>query len=409
MFDPYQARRDFPILHRSGTEGPLIYLDNAATTQKPKAVLDALMEQYTVYNGNVHRGTHWLSNRSTERYEWARRTVRNFIHADSEKEIIFTRGTTESINLAAQGMARAFLKPGDEVVVTLLEHHSNLLPWQAICKQTGAMLRVISFDQNGDLDLQQYHEMVKRPQARIATFCHVSNVHGTCNPIREMIAAAHQNHVLTLVDGAQAVSHMAVDVRELGCDFYAFSGHKVYGPNGIGVLYGKQELLKKMPPYQLGGEMVDRVTPEDASYTEIPLKFEAGTPNYPGAIALAAALRYLNALGLSEIERHETALLAYAKKRLAQMPGVQLYGQPRKAAGCISFGVEGIHHYDLALLLDQFHIAVRSGTHCAQPALRHMQVTGTVRASLALYNTREDIDELCDKINQAILFLKGKR
>ncbi len=386
-------RSDFPILSRTVYGKPLVYLDNAATTQKPQCVIDAIAEEYCSVNANVHRGVHFLSTQATELHEAARERVRTFINAASAAEIIFTRGTTESLNLMASSYGDAFLKEGDEVIVTEMEHHSNIVPWQMLRERKGIVLKAAPIADDGSLDLEKL-ETLFTPRTRLLSVCHVSNVLGTVNPIRQLADIAHAHNAHLLVDAAQSVPHFPVDVQALGCDFLAFSGHKVYGPTGIGVLYGREALLDMMPPYQGGGEMIARVTFERTTYERLPFKFEAGTPDYVGTHALAVALDYLSAIGMEHIHEHEQDLTAYAMQRLAEIPDLQLYGTtPTKDAVC-AFNINGIHHLDLGTLLDRLGIAIRTGHHCAQPLMARYGVEGMCRASFALYNTREEIDAL---------------
>ena len=386
-------RSDFPILSRTVYGKPLVYLDNAATTQKPQCVIDAIAEEYCSVNANVHRGVHFLSTQATELHEAARERVRTFINAASAAEISCTRGTTESLNLMASGYGDAFLKEGDEVIVTEMEHHSNIVPWQMLRERKGIILKAVPIADDGSLDLEKL-ETLFTPRTRLLSVCHVSNVLGTMNPIRQLADIAHAHNAHLLVDAAQSVPHFPVDVQALGCDFLAFSGHKVYGPTGIGVLYGREALLDMMPPYQGGGEMIARVTFERTTYERLPFKFEAGTPDYVGTHALAVALDYLSAIGMEHIHEHEQDLTAYAMQRLAEIPDLQLYGTtPTKDAVC-AFNINGIHHLDLGTLLDRLGIAIRTGHHCAQPLMARYGVEGMCRASFALYNTREEIDAL---------------
>ena len=386
-------RSDFPILSRTVYGKPLVYLDNAATTQKPQCVIDAIAEEYCSVNANVHRGVHFLSTQATELHEAARERVRTFINAASTAEIIFTRGTTESLNLMASSYGDAFLKEGDEVIVTEMEHHSNIVPWQMLRERKGIILKAAPIADDGSLDIEKL-ETLFTPRTRLLSVCHVSNVLGTVNPIRQLADIAHAHNAHLLVDAAQSVPHFPVDVQALGCDFLAFSGHKVYGPTGIGVLYGREALLDMMPPYQGGGEMIARVTFERTTYERLPFKFEAGTPDYVGTHALAVALDYLSAIGLERVHAHEQDLTAYAMQRLAEIPDLKLYGTtPTKDAVC-AFNINGIHHLDLGTLLDRLGIAIRTGHHCAQPLMARYGVEGMCRASFALYNTREEIDTL---------------
>ena len=384
-------RQDFPILEREVYKRPLIYLDNAATTQKPRCVVDAIDEMYYHVNANVHRGIHFLSQRATALHEAAREKVRAFINARSTAEVVFTRGTTESLNLIASSYAQAFLKPGDEVVLTVMEHHSDIVPWQLVRERHGITLKVVPMDDAGNLDMEAYHSLLG-PKTRLVCCCHVSNVLGTVNPIREMARMAHVAGAHFLVDGAQSVPHFSVDVQDLDCDFLVFSGHKIYGPTGIGVMYGKEALLEKMPPYQGGGEMISRVTFEKTTYERLPYKFEAGTPDYVGSHALGVALDYVNAIGMDRIAAHEQALTQYAMEQMAGIEGMKFYGTAKEKTSVVAFNVADIHPMDLGTLLDRLGIAIRTGHHCAQPLMARCGVEGMARASFALYNTKDEID-----------------
>ena len=387
------VRQDFPILSRTVYGKPLVYLDNGATTQKPRCVVDAITDEYYSVNANVHRGVHFLSQQATELHEASRETVRRFINARSTNEIVFTRGTTESINLLASSFGEAFLKEGDEVIVSTMEHHSNIVPWQLLQMRKGIVLRVIPMNDRGELLLDEY-ERLFTPRTRIVCVAHVSNVLGTVNPVREMIATAHAHGVPVLVDGAQSIPHMPVDVQALDADFYVFSGHKIYGPTGVGVLYGKEDWLDKLPPYQGGGEMIQHVSFERTTFNELPFKFEAGTPDYIGTTGLAKALDYVSALGMDRIAAYEHELTEYATRRLKEIPGMRIFGEASEKGSVISFLVGNIHHFDMGTLLDRLGIAVRTGHHCAQPLMQRLGIEGTVRASFALYNTKEEIDAL---------------
>ena len=387
------VRQDFPILSRTVYGKPLVYLDNGATTQKPRCVVDAITDEYYSVNANVHRGVHFLSQQATELHEASRETVRKFINARSTNEIVFTRGTTESINLLASSFGEAFLKEGDEVIVSTMEHHSNIVPWQLLQMRKGIVLRVIPMNDRGELLLDEY-ERLFTPRTRIVCVAHVSNVLGTVNPVREMIATAHAHGVPVLVDGAQSIPHMPVDVQALDADFYVFSGHKIYGPTGVGVLYGKEDWLDKLPPYQGGGEMIQHVSFERTTFNELPFKFEAGTPDYIGTTGLARALDYVSALGMDRIAAYEHELTEYATRRLKEIPGMRIFGEAPEKGSVISFLVGNIHHFDMGTLLDRLGIAVRTGHHCAQPLMQRLGIEGTVRASFALYNTKEEIDAL---------------
>ncbi len=384
---------DFPILDTQVYGHPLVYLDNAATTQKPQQVVDALTNYYLTLNSNIHRGTHYLATRATERYEAVRLQVQQFIHAASNKEIVFTRGTTESINLVAATFGRQFLQSGDEVIVSGMEHHSNIVPWQLACEQVGARLRVIPFSDEGILDLEAYGSLFSS-HTRLVAVNHVSNTLGTVNPIKEMVRIAHSHQVPVLVDGAQAVAHMPVDVQDLGCDFYCFSGHKMYAPMGVGVMYGREELLNQLPPYQGGGEMIKDVTFEKTTYNELPYKFEAGTPSVGDVLGLGAAIDFIQSQGMDSIVRHEEQLMAYAMDRLATVPNIRFFGTAPGKVGVISFLIGNAHPYDVGTLLDKLGVAVRTGHHCTQPIMDRYGIPGTVRASFACYTTTADIDAL---------------
>ena len=393
---PYEVDRirdDFPILSRTVYGKPLVYLDNGATTQKPRAVVEAITEEYYSVNANVHRGVHFLSQRATELHEASRETVRRFINARSTNEIVFTRGTTESINLLAYSYGEACLKAGDEVLLSTMEHHSNIVPWQLLQARKGIVLKVIPMNDRGELLLDAYRELFTE-RTRLVCVAHVSNVLGTVNPVKDMIRTAHSHGVPVLVDGAQSIPHMPVDVQELDADFYVFSGHKVYGPTGVGVLYGKEDWLDRLPPYQGGGEMIQHVSFERTTFNELPFKFEAGTPDYIGTTALARALDYVTALGMDRIAAHEHDLTTYAMERLRQVPGMRIFGEAAEKGSVISFLVGDIHHFDMGTLLDRLGIAVRTGHHCAQPLMQRLGIEGTVRASFGLYNTRQEVDAL---------------
>lgn len=393
MYDINKVREDFPILTREVYGKPLVYLDNGATTQKPRQVVEAMVDEYYNVNANVHRGVHFLSQQATDLHEASREVVRAFINAHSTSEIIFTRGTTESINLLAFSLGEAMVKEGDEVVVSAMEHHSNIVPWQMMCERKGALLRVIPMTDEGELQLDTLEGLLTE-QTRIVCCTQVSNVLGTVNPVKEVVRMAHEKGIPVLVDGAQSVPHMPVDVQDLDCDFFAFSGHKVYGPTGVGVLYGKEAWLEKLPPYQGGGEMIKNVTFEKTTYNELPYKFEAGTPDYVATHALATALDYVSGLGMANIEAHEQKLTRYALKQLQQIEGMRILGAAKERDAVISFLVGDIHHLDMGTLLDRLGIAVRTGHHCAEPLMRRLGIEGTVRASFALYNTKEEVDAL---------------
>lgn len=393
MYNVEEIRADFPILVRTVYGKPLVYLDNGATTQKPRCVVDAITDEYYSVNANVHRGVHFLSQQATELHEASRETVRRFINARSTNEIVFTRGTTESINLLASSFGEAFLGEGDEVIVSTMEHHSNIVPWQLLQMRKGIKLRVIPMNDCGELLLNEYERLFTE-RTRIVCVTHVSNVLGTVNPVKDMIATAHAHGVPVLVDGAQSIPHMPVDVQALDADFYVFSGHKVYGPTGVGVLYGKEEWLDKLPPYQGGGEMIQHVSFERTTFNELPFKFEAGTPDYIGTTGLARALDYVTTLGMDRIAAYEHDLTEYATRRLKEIPGMRIFGEAAEKGSVISFLVGDIHHFDMGTLLDRLGIAVRTGHHCAQPLMQRLGIEGTVRASFALYNTKEEIDAL---------------
>ena len=397
-FDVHKVRADFPILARKIHNKPLVYLDNAATTQKPQAVIDALIYYYTAQNSNIHRGVHTLSEEATASYEESRATVQRFLNAADLREIIFVRGATEGINLVAQTWGRANIRSGDEVVISAMEHHSNIVPWQILCEQQGANLRVAPVNDAGELLLDEFEKLLG-PKTKLVAMSHVSNALGTVNPVRKIVEAARRVNARVLLDGAQAVPHMPVDVRAIDCDFYAFSGHKIYAPTGIGILYGKAELLEAMPPYQGGGDMISSVTFEKTLYNRLPYKFEAGTPHVSGAIGLGAALDYVNSVGLDRIARHEKQVLAHGTKRLLEIPGLRLVGTAKEKEGILSFVLEGIHPHDVGTILDQEGIAIRTGHHCAQPLMERFGVPATARA-LALYNTVEEMDALARGIEK---------
>jgi len=392
-FDVRRIREDFPILKQKVYGKPLVYLDNAATSQKPQRVIDAILHFYTQDCSNVHRGVHLISERATRAYEEARVKIQHFLHAAEHREIVFVRGTTEAINLVAQTYGRQHVQAGDEVLITAMEHHSNIVPWQILCEEKGARLRVAPINDRGELILEEFERLLG-PRTRIVSVAHVSNALGTVNPVRQIVEMAHRWSAAVVLDGAQAAPHLRVDVQELDCDFYAFSGHKVFGPTGIGTLYGKARLLEAMPPYQGGGDMISSVTFEKTLYNTIPYKFEAGTPNVAGAIGLGAALDYVNQIGIDSITSYEHALLAYATEAIGQIPGVRLIGTAREKVGVLSFLVEGVHAHDVGTVLDREGIAIRTGHHCAQPVMERFGVPATARASLAFYNTKQDINAL---------------
>ena len=399
MYDILKIREDFPILQREVYKRPLVYLDNAATTQKPRCVVEAIANEYYSVNANVHRGVHYLSQQATDLHEAAREAVRAFIHASSTAEIVFTRGTTESLNLVATSYGEAFLKEGDEVLVSVMEHHSDIVPWQLLRDRKGIVIKVIPMNDAGELDMEAYEKLFT-PRTKLVCTAHVSNVLGTINPVKHMAEVAHAHGAHMLVDGAQSVPHFPVDVQDLDCDFLVFSGHKVYGPTGIGVLYGREELLEKMPPYQGGGEMIARVTFEHTTYERLPFKFEAGTPDYVGSHALAVALDYVNRLGMENVHAHEREVTQYAMEQMALIPGMHIYGTAAEKDAVVSFNVGQIHPLDLGTLLDRLGIAIRTGHHCAQPLMQRCGVEGMARASFALYSTREEVDALVQGIDR---------
>lgn len=393
MYDINKIREDFPILSRTVYGKPLIYLDNGATTQKPRCVVEAITDEYYSVNANVHRGVHFLSQQATNLHEASRETVRQFINARSTAEIVFTRGTTESINLVASTFADSQMKAGDEVIVSAMEHHSNIVSWQLQAARKGIVLRVIPINNRGELLLDEYEKLFSE-RTKLVSVTHVSNVLGTVNPVKDIIATAHAHGVPVLIDGAQSIPHIKVDVQDLDADFYVFSGHKIYGPTGVGVLYGKEEWLDRLPPYQGGGEMIKNVSFEKTTFNELPFKFEAGTPDYIGTTALAKALDYVSALGIDAIARHEHELTTYALARLKAIPGMRIFGEAAERGAVISFLVGNIHPFDMGTLLDRLGIAVRTGHHCAEPLMHRMGIEGTVRASFGLYNTKEEVDAL---------------
>ena len=397
--DLNKIREDFPILSRTVYNRPLVYLDNGATTQKPRCVVDAITDEYYSVNANVHRGVHFLSQQATELHEASRETVRKFINARSTNEIVFTRGTTESINLLAYSFGEAMMKEGDEVIISTMEHHSNIVPWQLLAERKGIKLRVIPITDEGELVMEEYERLFNE-KTRLVSVMHVSNVLGTVNPVRRIIDTAHSHGVPVLIDGAQSTPHFAVDMQELDCDFVAFSGHKIYGPTGVGVLYGKEEWLDRLPPYQGGGEMIKNVSFEKTTFNELPYKFEAGTPDYVATHALAKALDYVSEIGMDNIQRHEQELTRYATERMAEIPGMRFIGTAPGKDAVISFLVGDIHHLDMGTLLDRLGIAVRTGHHCAEPLMRRMGIEGTVRASFGLYNTKEEVDILVAGIDR---------
>jgi cysteine desulfurase/selenocysteine lyase len=398
-------RTDFPILSEKVYNKDLIYFDNAATSQKPRCVVEKIEEGYFHYNANIHRGVHYLSQKATEEHEAARTTVAEFLHAGKREEIIFTRGTTEAINLVAFSFGEAFCKEGDEVIISVLEHHSNIVPWQMLCERKGMTLRIIPMNERGELDLEAY-KLLLNDRTRIVSVAHVSNVLGTVNPVKEIIRLAHEKDIPVLVDGAQAVPHVSVDVLDLDVDFYVFSAHKIYGPTGIGVLYGKEKWLSQIPPYQGGGEMIQTVTFEKTTYNVIPFKFEAGTPDYIGSTGLAEALRYVRSIGLENIAAHEHDLLIYATDRLNEIEGIRFIGTANEKSSVVSFLIGNIHPYDIGMLLDKLGIAVRTGHHCAQPLMNYLNIPGTVRASFAFYNTKAEIDIFIIALKRVVAMLQ---
>ena len=399
MLDINTIRNDFPILSRTVYDRPLVYLDNAATTQKPLQVVEAITEEYYNVNANVHRGVHYLSQQATELHENARETVRRFINARSTNEVVFTRGTTESLNLVASSFCDAFMQEGDEVIVSVMEHHSNIVPWQLQAAKKGIAIRVIPMTDGGELMLDEYEKLFTG-RTKIVSVTHVSNVLGTVNPVDEIIRIAHEHGVPVMVDGAQSAPHFAVDVQAMDCDFFAFSGHKMYGPTGVGVLYGKEDWLDRLPPYQGGGEMIESVSFERTVFEHLPFKFEAGTPDYVATHGLAKAIDYVTALGMDNIQRHEHELTEYAMRRLAEVEGIRIFGTSERKDAVVSFLVGDIHHLDMGTLLDRLGIAVRTGHHCAQPLMERLGIQGTVRASFALYNTKDEIDALVEGVKR---------
>ena len=399
--DVAKIREDFPILKQMVHGNPLVYLDNAATSQKPQAVIDTLVHYYTTTNSNVHRGVHTLSQQATEDYEGARTKVRQFIGAAEDREIIFVRGTTEGINLVAQSYGRQNVGPGDEIIVSNMEHHSNIVPWQMLCQERGAHLRVVPINDEGELLLDEYEKLLG-PRTKLVSMVHQSNALGTINPAEQIVAMAHSRGIPVLLDGAQSAPHLPIDVRQLGCDFFVFSGHKLYGPTGIGILYGKEELLEAMPPFQGGGEMIKSVTFEKTIYNDLPNKFEAGTPNIAGAIGLGTAVDYVTGIGIDRIHAYEHELLEYGSQCLSDIGGLRIIGTAAEKAGVLSFVMDGIHPHDIGTILDTEGIAIRTGHHCTQPLMERFQIPATARASLAFYNTREEIDALVKAIDRVI-------
>jgi len=399
-----KIRADFPILQKQINGKPLVYFDNGATTQKPRQVIDCISNYYLNQNSNVHRGVHTLSQEATDLFEGAREYIRQFINAEETNEIIFTRGTTESINLLATAL-KPWIVKGDEILVTAMEHHSNFVPWQQLCEERGARLKIVPVERNGELDLE-FLEKMMNPYTKLLALTHVSNVLGTVNPVKNIIKLAKDKGIPVLLDGAQAIAHTKVDVQDLGCDFYAFSGHKAYAPMGIGVLYGKFNWMRRLPPYQFGGEMIDEVTFEKTTFNELPFKYEAGTPNVEGVLALESALRYISDTGIDAIRKHEDELLHYAEEKLSEMEGVRIIGTAKEKTSALSFVVDGTHPYDVGMLLDKMGIAVRTGHHCAQPLMDFLGLPGTVRASFAMYNTKEEVDLFADALVKVVSMLK---
>jgi len=399
MKDISEIRADFPILGRKVYGKPLVYFDNGATTQKPQCVLDAVDEVYRTYNGNIHRGVHYLSDMSSEAYENARENVRSFLNAEKREEVIFTSGTTGSINGIAFSFGERYINSGDEIILTCLEHHANIVPWQMMCERKGASLKVIPVNDNGEIILEEYYKLLS-VRTKLVSVTQASNALGTVLPLKEIISAAHSQNVPVLIDGAQGIQHGIVDLQTMDCDFYVFSGHKIYGPNGIGILYGKEKWLTELPPFQGGGDMVDKVTFEKTTYNELPFKFEAGTMNYPAAIGLASALDYVSSIGREDIAKREKELLAYANERLSAIKEVIIFGKSDKKISTISFHIKDIHQYDTGMILDKMGIAVRTGTHCAQPIMDRFGIDGTVRASMCFYNTKAEIDILAEGIEK---------
>lgn len=401
MKDIAEIRADFPILNRKVYDKPLVYFDNGATTQKPQCVIDAVTEVYTTYNANIHRGVHFLSDMSSEAYENAREKVRSFINAGKREEVVFTSGTTGSINGIAFSFGERYIKPGDEIIISHLEHHANIVPWQMMCERKGAVLRVIPINNAGEIILEEYLKMLSS-KTKLVSVTQVSNALGTVLPVNEIIAAAHSVNVPVLIDGAQGIQHGVVDMKTMDCDFYVFSSHKIYGPTGIGILYGKEKWLSELPPFQGGGDMVDKVTFEKTTYNELPFKFEAGTMNYPGAIGLARALDYVNSIGRENIAIMEKELLSYTTEKLSGINGLKIYGNSVRKISIISFLLKDIHQYDAGMILDKMGIAVRTGTHCSQPVMDRYGIDGTIRASICFYNTKEEIDTLATGIEKVI-------
>ncbi len=399
MYNIKKIRNDFPILKKKVYQKPLVYFDNGATTQKPQIVIDTIRKLYTEQNSNIHRGVHYLSGQMTEKYELARKKVQKYLNANSEQEIIFTKGVTDSINLVASSFSQEFIKKDDEIIISQMEHHSNIVPWQIVCQRKKAKLKVIPFNNKGELLLKEYKNLISE-RTKLVAIVHVSNSLGTVNNVKEIIKIAHEKNIPVLIDGAQAVQHEKVDVQEIDCDFYAFSGHKIYGPNGIGILYGKKEWLEKLPPYQSGGDMIEEVKIEKSTYKPFAYKFEAGTSNYIGAVGLGIALDYLTEIGLDNIKNYEKKLLNYGRKKLSKIKGLKLYGLAENKTCIFSFTLDNIHHYDAGVFLDKMGIAVRTGHHCTQPLWHYFSIEGSIRASLAFYNTIEEIDYFCQSLKE---------
>ncbi|MDK2977996.1 MAG: cysteine desulfurase / selenocysteine lyase [Bacteroidales bacterium] len=395
--DIQKVRSDFPILNQRVYQKPLVYLDNGATTQKPKVVIDEVAKIYSQENANIHRGVHYLSEQLTQKYEDARKVVQEFIHAAHGHEVVFTSGTTESINTIAYSFGEKYIHEGDEIIISTLEHHANIVPWQMLCERKNASLKVIPVNDKGELLLDEYEKLIAS-KTKIVAVNHVSNALGTINDVKKIIDIAHQKDIPVLIDGAQSIQHGKVDVQELDCDFYAFSGHKIYGPNGIGVLYGKEKWLNELPPFMTGGEMIKNVTFEKTTFNELPFKFEAGTPNYVGAIGLAKAIEYIQGIGLENIESYEKELLEYATQKLSAVDGLKIIGTSAKKISVISFILKNIHHYDAGMVIDKMGVAVRTGHHCAEPVMHRFNIEGTIRASFAFYNTKEEVDRLCEAL-----------
>ena len=399
MIDIQKIRDDFPILSQTVYGKPMVYMDNGATTQKPQPVIDTLVRMYTSCNANIHRGVHYLSEQATEAYEQTRRAVRDFINAELSQEIIFTQGVTASINLVAFSYGERFVRSSDEIILSVMEHHSNIVPWQMMCDRQGARLRVIPITDSGELMMDEYRKLLNE-KTRLVAITHVSNTLGTVNPVKEIVRLAHEAGAHVLIDGAQSIQHCKIDVQDMACDFFAFSGHKIYGPTGIGVLYGRKELLDEMPPYQGGGDMVDCVRFDKTTFNELPFKFEAGTANYIDAVGLESAVRYIEDIGMNEIARYEHELMLYAREQLEKIQGIRFFGTAENKIATFSFLLDKIHPYDTGMILDKMGIAVRTGTHCTQPLMQRLGIEGTVRASMALYNTREEIDFLCNALEK---------